>query len=53
MWMRRASRGRRYFPLSLREVEGIEGMLESVWLGAAFCEEVRLADDGSSGGVRG
>lgn len=52
--MRRASRGRRYFPLSLSEVEGNEGMLESVWLGAAFCDEdVWLAKDGSSGGVRG
>lgn len=52
--MRRASRGRRYFPLSLREVEGNEGMLESVGLGATFCEEeVGLVDDGSSGGVKG
>lgn len=53
MCMRRASRGRRYFPLSFRDVEGNGGMLESVWLGAAFCEEVGLAVDGSSGGVRG
>lgn len=52
--MRRASRGRRYFPLSFKDVEGTEGMLDSVWLGAAFCEvEVGLAEDGSSGGVRG
>jgi hypothetical protein len=55
MCMRRASRGRRYFPLSFKEVEGTEGMLESAWLGAVFCdEEVGLAvEDGSSGGVKG
>lgn len=50
MCMRRASRGRRYFPLSFREVEGTDGMLDS---GAAFCDEVvgLVVEDGSSGGL--
>ena len=53
MWIRRTSRGRRDFPLSFSEVEGI-----CAGWGAGACDEEAFAlagllEDGSVGGVRG